>query len=148
MSGRPKVYDLSVPVADGVDWYNEPITPPVRVEDIGDMAAEGWVSHVMTLAPLNGTTYLETSAHLIEGGQLLDDLPPDRFLCRAHIVRAALDGQEILAPADPIEGFRRERDAVLVHSGWDAQMNAPDYYRKSPYFSEPMHLHRVRRDTH
>ena len=138
MRDQPRVYDLSVPVADGVDWYNEPITPPVRVEDIGDMAAEGWVSHVMTIAPLNGTTYMETSAHLVEGGQLLDDLRPERFLCRAYIVRPRLDGQEILAPAEPLEGFRRECDAILVHTGWDVQMNKPGYYSESPYFSELM----------
>lgn len=129
-----RIHDLSAPIFDGADWYNEAITPPVRIEDIGDLAAEGWVSHVVHLAVLNGTTYLETSGHLIEGGTLLEDVPPERLLRRAHLVRVSGEGQALNPPEGPVEDFRRGEDALLLASGWDAQLGSPGYYGRSPYF--------------
>ena len=91
-----KVYDLSVPVVNGADWYNEPITPAVKISRIGDMAAEGWVSHTVAVAPLNGTTYLETSASamFVYGmaecrNQKLMDVPHEEALRKAWIGLAA-----------------------------------------------------------
>ena len=129
-----RIHDLSVAVLDGADWYREAITPPVRIEDIGGLASEGWLSHVVRLAVLNGTTYLETSGHLIEGGTLLEDVPPERLLRRAHVARVSSEGQELAPPDEPVEGFRSGEDALLLASGWDAQLGSPGYYDRSPYF--------------
>lgn len=133
-----KVYDMSVPVLDGADWYNEEITPTVRVRNIGDLGAEGWVSHTIELAVLNGTTYIETGAHLFGDGPLLDEVLPERFLRRAHVMRCVVEEQEIRLPTEPPTGICSGEDAVLIATGWDAHFNQPDYYWKSPYFSKDL----------
>ena len=129
------IYDLSVPVVDGRDWYNEEGTEPVSLREMGSLEGEGWVSHNLAIMVLNGTTYLETAAHLYEDAPTLDQIPPERFLVRAYVV--GLDGanQELPVPDHDLEGFRRREDAILLHCGWDSHMDADDYYHASPYFS-------------
>ena len=133
-----RVYDLSVPIMDGADWYHEEITPPVRVRDIGGTDGEGWVSHIVELAVLNGTTYIETAAHLFKDAPTLDQLPPERFLRPAHVVGCHISGQQIEPPDRVPKGFAKGDDAVLLHCGWDAHLGQADYYAKSPYFSSRM----------
>ena len=130
-----QVVDLSVPIVDGTDWYNEPGTDPVRISDNGSIDKEGWVSHTVRIQVLNGTTYLETSAHLYPDGPTLDKIPPERFLCRAFVVRLPPGERELPAPDDELIDFRAGDDAILLHCGWDAQLGSPDFYGDSPYFS-------------
>ena len=136
-----KVWDLSVPVADGVDWYYEEDCPPVQVNDIGpranvgSLAEDGWVSHTLSLMVLNGTTYLETAAHIREGAPTLDQIPPDRLIVRAFVIPLVPQGRLLSAPDRPPPGFIPETDAMLLACGWDAHVHTRDYYFGSPYFS-------------
>ena len=133
-----RIFDLSGPIRDGADWYHEKITPPVRLEDIGSIEKEGWVSHTLTIQVLNGTTYLETPAHLFADGLLLNQVPPEKLICKAHVVRLPGDKQELPAPDHGLGDFQSGRDALLLHCGWDAHYNQPDFYNASPYFSKPL----------
>ena len=133
-----EVYDLSVPIKDGTDWYNDPLTPPVKIEDIGGIEKEGWVSQTLTIQVLNGCTYIETSAHLFKDGPTLDKVPPEKFLCRAHIIRLASDQQELPAPERGISEFGSGKDALLLYCGWDSHINQSDFYGASPYFAKPL----------
>lgn len=128
------IHDLSVPVVDGRDWYAEAGCAPVLLEQVGSYA-EGWVSHHLGLMVLNGTTYLETAAHLYPDLPTLDQVPPERLLTRAFVV--ALDGscQVLPAPVADLPGFVPGEDALLLHCGWDSHVDADDYYHASPYFS-------------
>ncbi len=129
------VYDLSVPVIDGTDWYGEPGCSPVSLQDVGNLDTDGWRSHSLSLMVLNGTTYLETSAHLLPDGETLEDLSPDRFLTYAHVVNVDSDGTQLLAPPDPLLQFTKRLDSMLICSGWDRRINQEDYYHDSPHFS-------------
>ena len=84
---------------------------------------------------LNGTTYLETAAHIDEDAPTLDHIPPDQFITRAFVVRLDANGQELRAPESPISDFVAGVDSILLNCGWDAQLNHSDYYHQSPYFS-------------
>lgn len=132
------IFDLSVPVRDGADWYKEEITPPVRLERIGSLEKDGWVSENLAIQVLNGTTYLETSAHMLKDGPTLDQVSPEKFICRGFVVHLGGDEQEIPAPPEPLNGFRPGEDALLLHSGWDTHVDSPDYYSASRYFSKPL----------
>ena len=132
------IYDLSVPIEDGTDWYHEEDTPPVRIERVGSLDKQGWVSHHLSLPVLNGTTYLETAAHLYADGPSIDAIPPDRLLTRAFVVRIEQDGRELLAPTDRLQGFRQGQDALILHCGWDADLRQDDFYDASPHFSKPL----------
>lgn len=128
------LYDLSIPIKHGTDWYNEPGTKPVSLEQVGSYE-EGWVSHQLSLMVLNGCTYLETAAHLYPDMPTLDQIPPEKFVLRAHVVALNGTAQELPAPASRLRDFQAEQDAILLHCGWDSHVDSPDYYHASPYFS-------------
>jgi len=134
------IHDLSVLVTEGADWYHEAGTIPVSLQQVGSYDA-GWVSHQVALMVLNGTTYLETAAHLYPDMPTLDRVPPEKFITRAFVVDvgqgrpAAGSPSPLPAPADALSGFRPDEDAVLLHCGWDSHLHAADYYHSSPYFS-------------
>lgn len=127
------IHDLSVPVVHGRDWYAEAGCPPVSLEQVGSYE-EGWVSHQLALMVLNGTTYLETAAHLYPDMPTLDRVPPERFLTRAFVERLDGSRQELPAPDAKLPGFRPGEDAILLHCGWEGHVDADDYYHASPYF--------------
>ncbi len=129
------VYDLSVPTVDGVDWYDDPECEPVAVREVGSLAETGWVSHALSVMVLNGCTYLETGAHVHEDGPTLDDIPPEKFITRAFVVKLAADGQELPVPKYELEDFAEGADSLILSCGWDAHLHEPDYYHGSPYFS-------------
>ena len=129
------VHDLSIPISDGVDWYGDPTCAPVELREIGSIAKSGWRSTALSLMVLNGTTYLETAAHIDETAPTLDQIPPEKFITRAFVVRLHADGQQLHAPERAIAGFKPGVDAILLNCGWCAHLNDPDYYRLSPYFS-------------
>ena len=133
-----QVFDLSVPIMDGADWYHEDATPPVHIAQVGSLDAEGWVSHTLTLQVLNGTTYIETPGHLFATGATLDAVPPERFVRRAFIVRLPEGQRALPAPDAYLYGFRPDEDALVLHCGWDAHLETPDFYAASPYFSPPL----------
>lgn len=138
------VYDLSVPITDGADWYREAGTMPVSLQQVGAYE-QGWVSQQVSLMVLNGTTYLETAAHLYPDAPTLDQMPPEKLVTRAYVLGVGLTtrprpgapaGPHALPPPRvPLAGFRPEVDAILLNSGWDSHLNQADYYSASPYFS-------------
>jgi len=129
------VYDISVPVTDGTDWYGEPGCDPVSLRQVGSIPREGWVSNAMGLMVLNGTTYLETAAHIFEDAPTLDEIAPERFVTRAFIISLEVGARELPAPDSRIDGFEPGRDAILLACRWDVHIEQPDYYHASPYFS-------------
>jgi len=141
-----RIHDLSVPIRDGVDWYHEPGTDPVRLREVGSLDREGWRSSTLSLMVLNGTTYLETGAHLYPDAPMLDDIPPERFITRAFVVRLPPEHQELPAPGGDLADFRAGLDGLLLHCGWDRKLNDPDYYDASPYFSPALQEWILRHD--
>jgi kynurenine formamidase len=134
------IHDLSVPITDGTDWYREAGTIPVSLQQVGSYE-DGWVSHQVALMVLNGTTYLETAAHLYPDMPTLDQVPPEKFVTRAFVVdvgRGRLSAgppSALPAPDAALPDFRPGEDAILLSCGWDRHVDADDYYHASPYFS-------------
>jgi len=132
--GRP-IYDLTVPLVDGMDWYGEHDTAPAQVHEIGSLADQGWRSHWLSLMVLNGTTYLETAAHISADAPTLDQIPPECFITRAFVVKLAPESQEVPAPDCELEGFAPGVDSLLLYLGWEEHLYSPLCYGDSPYFS-------------
>ncbi len=133
---RP-IYDLSVPIVDGMDWYGDLIadTPPVKLREVGSLQDQGWRSHCLSMMVLNGTTYLETAAHVYEGAPTLDEIPPEKFITRAFVVKLPAKGQEVPAPDYDLDGFEPGCDSLLLHLGWEENLHSALCFDDSPYFS-------------
>ncbi len=129
------VYDLSVPIVDGMDWYGIPETPPVQLREVGSLQDFAWRSHWLSIMVVNGTTYLETAAHLFEDAPTLDEIPPEKFITRAFVVKLTPIGQEVPAPDYELDGFQPGRDSLLLYLGWEEHLSSALCYADSPYFS-------------
>ena len=138
MNKPSRVYDLSGPIENGADWYDEPGTNPVELTVIGSLERKGWESNNLKLMVLNGTTYMETAAHLFARRPTVDQVPVSQLVTRGFIVRLAGQGRVLPAPEEPLKNFESGRDTLVLASGWDSHWNQPDFYLDSPYFSKPL----------
>ena len=131
------IFDITGLIEEAMWAYDPPVMPPT-VEHIASVdGPTGWDAHSFTLCTLTGT-YLEASAHLFHGGETIDQVAPDRFVCPATILHLpeCAPGYAI-TPAD-LEGANaspQPGDAVLVATGWDRMWNRPGYVENSPHFT-------------
>lgn len=129
--------DLTGTLEPGM-WHYDHI-PPVEIAQVTAIEDRGSEAHSFRLATISGT-YLETAAHLYHGQPTIDQIPIERFICDAAILRV---GE--MAPAQAIAVSDLERaargveispgDALLVDTGWERMWNAPTFIVDSPYFT-------------
>jgi len=113
--------------------------PAVEIEQVTSIETDGSAAHAFRLATISGT-YLETAAHHFHGRPAIDQVPPERFICDAAILRLGEKG-----PAQPVTAEElaraagdaeiRRGDALLVATGWDRMWNAPNFVDDSPYLT-------------
>jgi arylformamidase len=118
-----KMYDISVPLAEGLPtWPGDPrlLIEPVLQLEKGDGAR---VSRI-TLGDHSGT-HLDTSAHILENGTTLDDIPLSLLLGRALV--ADLRGCAAISLAElaglPLAGEER----LLLRTDNSALWSRPDF---------------------
>lgn len=129
--------DLSGTLEPGM-WHYAGI-PPVEIEQVTSIEADGSEAHSFRLSTISGT-YLETAAHHFHGRPTIDQVPPERFICDAVILRVAEKGP---AEAVTVEDLQRAAgdveirsgDALLIATGWDRMWNAPNFVDDSPYLT-------------
>jgi arylformamidase len=133
--------DLSGPLYNGMWSYNNlgGLPRPLaeyHVEKDFQIREVGFESHRYVLSSLSGT-YLETGAHLIEGGQLLDDFTLADFIRPAVVCHLPRKGPrefirraELEANCPPV----RETDALLIECGWSAQWWSPNFVTDGPAY--------------
>lgn len=126
------VIDLSHPLNPDTPVY--PGTPRVGVDRANTVAEDGFLEHRLTLSTHAGT-HVDAPAHMIAGGDTLDDLPVDRFLGRALVLDPGpLDAQGRVT-ADHV-GASRARLAgygfVLLRTGWSSRWGQPSYLEGFP----------------
>jgi len=131
--------DLSGTLDNGLWGYHElpgleQVLPRFEVETVATVSKNAFFSSKITATTISGL-YLESQAHVIEGGKTLDAYPVERFYTRAKIVklprqdpRAQIDGK-LLSDHAPriIPG-----DALLIATGWGSQWNKPGYVLTCP----------------
>lgn len=133
-----RVIDLTGVIEPGMWGYGDPI-PPVDVRQVATIQTTGWEAHAFTLATIVGT-YIESAAHVIKGAPRIDQIPVERFVVEASVLRvppkSALEHitAEELQAATP-RGFSAGMGIIVV-TGWDVKWNAPDFVMGSPHFEE------------
>ncbi len=84
----------------------------------------------------NTGTYLDCPFHRYADGKDLSQITPEQFAeLDALVIRVPYEKQLAID-----ETFFRARDvrgkAVLVHTGWDAHWNTPNYFSSHPFLTE------------
>jgi kynurenine formamidase len=129
--------DLTGTIETGM-WHYAPI-PPVEIEPLTSIEADGTEAHGFRLATITGT-YLETAAHHFHGQPTIDEIPPERFICEAVIVRLTEKQAATPITEDELQHAAadiaiREGEAMLLNTGWARMWNAPNYVDDSPYLT-------------
>jgi kynurenine formamidase len=138
----PRIIEISGKIEDGMWDYNGlelggAVLPMVRVHPIATIAQNGFDAHALTLTTLTGT-YLETAAHLISGSPTLDQVPVERLIQPARLMRlpyvqpsAVIELPELVQNDPQIQ----PGEALIIDTGWWRYWNQPGYVEKSPHFS-------------
>jgi arylformamidase len=131
--------ELSGPLYEGMWSYNglpglDTRLPEFEVEQVTWIERTGFESFRFVMSSISGT-YLETSAHVIEGDPGLDMLPPSDFIRPAVVCHAPRKGPrelirraELEAHCPPVQAG----DALLIECGWGAQWRSPNYVLDGP----------------
>jgi arylformamidase len=114
-----RIYDITLPIAEGMITY--PDNPAIRIRAHSSIAA-GDDANVTALSFGSHTaTHVDAAHHFVDGGQTVDELPLDRLIGPATVVRLADDitaiGERELRAADIAGATRlllRTRNAALL----------------------------------
>lgn len=134
-----RIVDLSGTLQNELWGYHElpgmeRVIPPFRVETVATLKNNGFFSSRIEMSTVTGL-YLESQAHVMEGGKTLDQYGPERFLVPAVVVnlptqpqRAQVDGDMLAARAPKINAG----DALLLGTGWGSMWDAQGYVLRCP----------------
>lgn len=127
-----RVFDLSGPIVHGAEWFGPPFEP-VQLRNVGSLKHEGWVSHVLHLSTISGTTYIETAAHVFAEGPSLDEIPVARLLLDAHVWHCRVVDREVLRPRRAQGNGHLQGRALVILCGWYRAWNRPEFAAESPF---------------
>lgn len=141
-NNQTRYIDISGPIEDGMWAYDAPYSAP-RIEQI---PPPNWLEYPVYSQTVHfavqAGTYLETAAHMDLNAMTIDELPLDRcyMIDALHlwIPRGANQAitPELLDAACRAAGVTpRQREALLVGTGWDAHWREPDFVTDPPYFT-------------
>jgi arylformamidase len=133
------ITDLSGTLENGLWGYHElpgmaRSLPPFHLETATTIRKDAFLSSAFSATTLSGL-YLESQAHVIEGGKTLDQYPCDRFVVPARILQLPPQGPKALIDADLMRAHAPrigKGDALLVATGWGERWNTPGYVLSCP----------------
>ncbi|NPV07100.1 MAG: hypothetical protein HPY83_03930 [Anaerolineae bacterium] len=138
-----RVIDLTGDVYNGM-WRLPPPYPAVEVKEIplaGNFNIVDYDIYAQEVRlPVQASTYLETAAHMYPGRETIDQLPLERLLPSAVVLRIPRDPEEVITAEDIEEALAatgetvRPGDALLLATGWDSHWDEPDFMSRSPHF--------------
>lgn len=121
-----KLYDLSQPF-----YNNMPAAP-----NIGTFTSQTVKTHAQNGLQVTGFqtfshtgTHLDAPIHMIPNGKTIDQLPPERFIGRCHVINALkgpfgeITVDDVLSANVQIE----PGDFIFFNTGWGEKFNDPDY---------------------
>ena len=117
--------DLSLPLRDNMPVY--PGDPAVQILPAATFAEQGYSGHDMHIGNHTGT-HIDAAAHMIEGGQTIDQYPLEQFFGRCSYIpyEQTLD-QSRFAELDIRAG-----DIVVIDTGMWTKFESPEYFTDYP----------------
>lgn len=133
-----KIVDISLPLASAMPRYPSPYLPEVQIKPAATHAKEGRSAQVLTFGT-HVSTHIDAPFHAIPGGWTVDQIPPERLIGVARIVR--IPGRDQTTPLDrpdleAIAGIENVRK-LIIDTGW-----AKRTWGTKEYFTEGPHLTR------
>jgi len=132
------ILDLTHPLTPGIPIW--PGDPPVVIQPVADVAANGYLLHRLQLGEASGT-HFACGAHFAEHGLTMEQFPAERLILPGVCVdvRGVVAGDpnftlgvEHLQEWEARNGEIPEGSAVLLCTGWDSYWRAPKRYLAAP----------------
>lgn len=115
-----------------------PGDPPVEFRPLGNLAAHGYLSHLISL-PAHSGTHIDAPGHVLAGGAMLAELPLSRFAGPGVVLDLRSRPNLGVAAADLLPQLPRltaERPAfVLLRTGCEELWGQPDYYAAGAFLT-------------
>jgi len=116
--------------------------PLVEVAELPSLPQLPYAVYAQTLfAPMQASTYLETAAHLDPGRIKIDQLPLERLITEAVVLKLPLGADADITSALIQQALQaagaelRAGDSLLIGTGWDAKWDDPDFMLYPPHFT-------------
>lgn len=134
-----RMTDLSGTLENGLWGYHElpgldGVVPRFSIDVAATIAKNAFFSSRIEMSTITGL-YLESQAHIIDGGKTLDCYGPERFLTPAKIVKLPPQPPRAQIDADMLEAHAPQvsrGDALLIATGWGSRWNTPGYVLECP----------------
>ncbi|KAI5890099.1 putative cyclase [Schizophyllum commune H4-8] len=134
-----RIIDLSYPLGSSLQIY--PGDPPFVCRPMCTVAADGYSVCALSLGSHTGT-HLDAPAHFIADGATISDLPLDRLIGPALVLRFAdLQPREKITwerhfaqSSELLAEHARSIGIVLIHTGWAHHWGTPAYF-DSPFLA-------------
>ncbi len=126
-----RVIDLSHTLAPGMPCY--PGTPAPEFHPLSTIERDGFSEQLLTLSSHTGT-HVDLPSHILEGGETLDALSPDRFAGAGAVLdlRGVSGGVISIGQLEPFLPLLEACDFLLLWTGWDRKWDTPGYFEGYP----------------
>ena len=124
-----RIIDLTRTMHDGMEAYPGDVQG-LAIEQLADFTRDGYALSRFSLLHAHCGTHFDSPRHFIERGADVSEVSP----VAAPITLITIDKQEIGPDAFRAVG-NLSGHAVLINTGWDAQIGTPRYYRDYPYIT-------------
>ncbi|MBU2614448.1 MAG: cyclase family protein [Elusimicrobia bacterium] len=133
-----KITEISGIFENGMWSYGSPF-PAVEIKPVSSIDKEGVSVHSIFLSTISGT-YLETGAHLFKNEITVDQIPLEKLVVDATIIKLTKDKNErehiTVKDLEQYPVDIKAGDALLIHTGWDRMWNKKNFVLDSPHFTK------------
>lgn len=115
----------------------EGIVPSVEITPIATVSRDDFFASRVSLSTISGT-YVESGAHILENGRLLDSYNLQDFIRPCSILRLPEQKPQSLIRRSLLEQFAvytNPGDALIIDTGWGKQWNKEGYVLSCPNFA-------------
>jgi arylformamidase len=116
--------------------------PLVEVAELPSLPHLTYAVYAQTVfTPMQASTYLETAAHMDPSRIKIDELPLERLVTEAVVLKIPLGADAHITPAliqaalQEADERLRPGDSLLIGTGWDMKWDDPDYLLYPPHFT-------------
>lgn len=126
-----KVLDLTHTISNSTMVY--PGTEPAELSPANTLERDGFRETLLHMYSHTGT-HMDAPAHMLRDARFLDELDAAQFCGRGYVLDCAPLGAGGQITAEMLRAVPelREVDFLILHTGWDAHWDTPEYFGAFP----------------
>ena len=127
-----RVIDLSLKISQSLKVF--PGSPHPCFVPWTSFSKHGYDSEALFMSTHTGT-HMDAPSHFVPGRPSIDRIVVSRFVANAVILRIPKKFNELVEASDLNDQEIRANDAVVIVTGWEKKIRAPNYMTENPGLS-------------